>query len=129
MQVHGLRKICLGALWSMSSKALNTQPVSGRVLRHPGAALPAHLQNIFGFAAAAAAGAAKSGGDGLWLLPSQCPALCVRAERDWMGGRWRSRAGLGVQGPVEGLGRWQWGGRAVHRTEEERMGAGAQTPR
>lgn len=112
----------------MSSKALNAQPVSGRVLRHPGAALPAHLQNIFGFAAAAA-GAAKSGGDGLWLLPSRCPALCVRAERGWVCGRQRSRAEVGVQGPVEGLGRWQWGGRAVHKAEEKRMGAGAQTPR
>lgn len=66
---HGLSKqLSAGFVVDEWQCTLNAQPVSVRVVRHPEALLPAHLQNIFGFAAAAA----KSGGDGLWMLPTQC---------------------------------------------------------
>lgn len=109
----GLSRICLGALWWMSSAALNARPGSGRVLRHPGAALPAHLQNRFGFAAAAAAA------EMLVAAPSSVLALLRAwwAQEELQG--WAGNAGSWEDGQEE-LG-WQ-------RCAQVRGGgAGAQT--
>lgn len=85
----------------MSSEALKAQPGSGRVLRHPGAALPAHLQNRFGSAAAAAA--AESGGDagGCSQLGPGSAQGTQEELQGWAGGA--GEAELGKERGGEGL--------------------------